>query len=94
MTSAREHEQPVSAPPPSLIVLNNDAIVCDTCYEPQALELDPGLIPWACIASGEPRARRARASEGYFVNSARSSRAARSWTATSRSSGRSAAIAS
>jgi len=53
MTSAREHEQPVSAPPPSLIVLNNDAIVCDACYKPQALELDPGLIPSACIASGE-----------------------------------------
>jgi hypothetical protein len=37
----------------TLIVLNNDATVCEACYEPQALELDPGLIPWARIASGE-----------------------------------------
>jgi len=53
MTSARDNERPAGLAPPSLIVLNNDAIVCDACYEPQALEMDPGLIPWARVASGE-----------------------------------------
>jgi len=36
-----------------LIVLNNDAVICDDCYEPQNLEVDPGLIRWARIASGQ-----------------------------------------
>jgi len=52
MTTERDNEQPTGAAPPSLIVLNNDAIVCEGCYEPQAMELDPGLIPWARITSG------------------------------------------
>lgn len=56
---------------PLLIVLNNDAVICEGCYEPQNLEVDPGLIPWARIASGqcsccgaevEDHARGARAS--------------------------------
>jgi len=52
MTGARGDQPPEGAAPASLIVLNNDAIVCDGCYEPQDLELDPGLIPWARITSG------------------------------------------
>jgi len=38
---------------PLLIVLNNDAVICEDCYEPQNLEVDAGLIPWARIASGQ-----------------------------------------
>lgn len=35
-----------------LIVLNNDTVICDGCYEPQVLETDPGLIPFARISKG------------------------------------------
>jgi len=52
MTSVRHNERPAGAAPPSLIVLNNDAIICEDCYEPQVLELDPGLIPWGRIPIG------------------------------------------
>jgi hypothetical protein len=53
MTGEHDTEAGMGGSAATLIVLNNDAIVCEPCYEPQALELDPGLIPWARIASGE-----------------------------------------
>lgn len=34
------------------IVLNNDTVICDECYEPQFPEVDPGLVPFAHIQHG------------------------------------------
>jgi hypothetical protein len=37
-----------------LIVLNNDTLCCEDCYEPQEpYETDPGLIPYGLVDHGE-----------------------------------------
>jgi hypothetical protein len=28
------------------IALNNDTVICEGCYEPQEVEVDPGLVPF------------------------------------------------
>lgn len=53
MTGASSNRPRAGAEHPLLIVLNNDGIMCEDCYEPQNLEVDPGLIPWARIDSGQ-----------------------------------------
>ena len=53
MTDGRGDRAPAAATPTSLIVLNNDAIVCEDCFDPPVLELDAGLIPWARTTAGQ-----------------------------------------
>jgi hypothetical protein len=53
MTGVRGGQSSPVAGPTSLIVLNNDAIVCEDCFEPPVLEVDAGLIPWACTTAGQ-----------------------------------------
>jgi hypothetical protein len=53
MTGVRGDQPSAVATPTSLIVLNNDAIVCEDCFDPPVLELDAGLIPWARTTAGQ-----------------------------------------
>ncbi len=68
MTGASSNRPRAGAERPLLIVLNNDGTICEDCYEPQNLEVDPGLIPGLASTAvrllrrrgRQSRARRAR----------------------------------